>query len=72
MMESHTQVTSVPPPNGMSERAVFALISADSFIISFAPIYSTFLVVWGEYVSKIWSKLVATLSFAMLLSRNTA
>ena len=32
----------------------------------------TFLTVSGLYVSKIWSKFVATLSFAMELSRNTA
>ena len=36
------------------------------------PSYSTFLTVDGEYVSKIWSKLVATLSLAMPLSRKTA
>lgn len=34
--------------------------------------HSTFLCVWGLYVSKICSKLAITLSFAMPLSRKTA
>lgn len=42
------------------------------FPVAVGSNYSTFLTVLGEYVSKIWSKLVATLSLAMELSRNTA